>query len=327
MAYSVSSAVGNIFNLVSANLNASNSSQNASKNSAGNLLQRITNQRLSDAAATLTAAQTAGSTAAGNSTASTADSQTVSKTAQDASTVYNSVQKTGTENAAAFRNVLSNLVSSYSQKKNTISNYLSLGLALTSASSNVANTKSYTNLTLMANTINSLSANSNTSSNLINTAYSTMQKFGTEGLSNFVSANKSVMNQINSSADKTDGLTAVNNLNRLWENTSNVSGASTAEINKKFEQITKDLGSKTNLNDMNQYLEEKIKELSNSDNKTNDKEETKSTNTITTNSYNNTRTINGFEFSTISASLQSAGSLMASYNAIQGNNSSTSFYA
>jgi hypothetical protein len=203
------------------------------------------------------------STAAGGKS----DSAVVSSIAETASTLHGQIKSTGSENAAIFRMAVASLVSSFSS--NPASGALGSFLGFGAAMAETGNLKTYTDMSLMVTGLSRLtSANSSNSSNLalaskfMSRAQSSFQSFGVETAGGFINSARKIMSVgASDGANKGSQVSALNNLSKLWETTSNLKGFSVEQKTGMLANIAANVESKGSLSKLNDYLKQQLEAM------------------------------------------------------------------
>lgn len=184
-----------------------------------------------------------------------ADTASISKNAQNASSVYEKVKATGSENAAIFRQALVSMASS--SNSGAFGNFLSLGASMAES----GNMKTYTDLTLMAASLSRLNSGSGTASKIVNQTQSTVQTFGFAAAGEFVGAAKAIASKAEDSGNKGAQVNALNSFAKLWEKTSNAAGITAEETRGALSKIARDVESKGTLGEITGYINERLEAL------------------------------------------------------------------
>lgn len=185
----------------------------------------------------------------------------ISSAAQNASSLHSQIQSTGSQNAAIFRTALTNLVSNISS--NSASGALGSFLGFGAAMAETGNLKTYTDMSLMVTGLNKLTtAGSAVTSKFINQAQASLKSFGAETAGSFINAARKVMDAATfDRANNGSQSGALNNLNKLWETTSNLKGISVEQKSGMLAGIAADVKSKGSLSEINDYLKQRLEAM------------------------------------------------------------------
>ncbi len=193
--------------------------------------------------------------AAAVSSAPSADTAVISQAAQNASSVYNKVKSTGSENAAIFRQALVSMASN--SNSSAFGNFLSLGASMAES----GNMKTYTDLTMMVAGLSGINSGAGAASKIVNQTQSTAGTFGFAAAGEFVGAAKAIVSKAEDAGNKSAQVNALNGFARLWEKTSNAPGFTAEETRGALSKIAGDVKSKGTLSEITGYINERLKEL------------------------------------------------------------------
>ena len=189
------------------------------------------------------------------------DSAVVSSAAQTASSLHSQIKSTGSENAAIFRSALTSLVSNFSSSSNPTSGALGSFLGFGVAMAETGNLKTYTDMSLMVTSLSQLTSSSSSSltSKSINQSLASFQSFGVETAGSFINSTQKIMSAgVSDGANKGSQISALNNLNKLWETTSKLSGFGVEQKTGMLANIAENIESKSGLSEINDYLKQQL---------------------------------------------------------------------
>ncbi len=254
--------LSDIFKYIANNFGATNRWRNgeASRSQAVN-----TTDAVAVGASEVAASTNASVSANGNNNVSAAavkyDSAVVSSAAQTASSLHGQIKSTGSENAAIFRSALTSLVSNFSSSSNSTSGALGSFLGFGVAMAETGNLKTYTDMSLMVTSLSQLTSSSGAAltSKSINQAQASLQSFGVETAGSFINSAQKIMSAgVSDGASKGSQTSALNNLNKLWETTSNLSGFGVEQKAGMLADIAENIESKGSLGEINDYLKQRL---------------------------------------------------------------------
>lgn len=185
------------------------------------------------------------------------DTASISETAKAASSLYDKVKATGSENAAIFRSALVSMASNYSANASSFSNFLSLGAAMAES----GNMKVFTDLTMTVASLKGINSAPGTQEKVVRQAKVTASAFGFESAGEFASAAKTIVSKTQTADEKVSRAGVLNSFTKLLEKTSNATGMTVEEKKGALSRIARTVESKGTLSEMNDFINEKLKAL------------------------------------------------------------------